>query len=80
MMASGLPPHASPVDNLVLSQSDIDEFKDIVWRTRGIELNNREAWNQVIELMNLFRMIHGPLPEDPEWVRTSSRLPPRSVS
>ena len=79
MMESEQPSQGSPVDSLALSQSDIDEFKDIVRRTRGIELDNREAWNQVTELMNLFGLVHRPLLEEPR-VLTSSHLPPGAIS
>ena len=56
-----------------LNQADIDEFKEIIWRARGVRLDNGDAWGQVTELMSLFRLVHQPPPHP--WVPTSSRLP-----
>jgi len=82
MNASGRPSsgpgHAS---GFALNQADIDEFKAIVLRECGARMDDRQAWNRVIELLNLYRALLGPLPEDPEAerpalsVRTSSHLP-----
>lgn len=49
-----------------LTQADIDEFKGIVRRECGVEMSDREAWSRVIELLSLYRMMLGPIPEDPE--------------
>jgi hypothetical protein len=63
-----------------LSAEEIREFRQIVTAETGIELSSEEAWNRAIELIALFRMLIGPMPEDPEnkgqhGVRTLSHLP-----
>jgi hypothetical protein len=64
-----------------LNQADVDEFKAIVLKECGVRMDNHEAWNRVIELLNLYRALLGPIPEDPEAkraafpVRTLSHLP-----
>ncbi len=50
----------------VLSQEDVDEFKHIVERTSGLAMDDQTAWNRAIEILNLFRILIGPIPEDPE--------------
>lgn len=52
-----------------LNQADIDEFKIIVRKECGTDLTDHEAWNRVIELLNLYRSLLGPIPEDPEASR-----------
>jgi hypothetical protein len=60
-----------------LNQADIDEFKAILRRESGLEIDDQTAWNRVTELLNLYRMVLGPIPEDPgvPRVQTSSHLP-----
>lgn len=59
--------YGEPSDaGFVLNQADIDEFKGIIRREFGVEMSDRDAWNRVIELLNLYRMLLGPIPEDPE--------------
>jgi len=48
-----------------LNQADIDEFRVIVQRTSGQAIDNSAAWNRAIELLSLFRILIGPIPEDP---------------
>lgn len=57
------PDHHEPLN---LSQADIEEFKVLMRQECGVELENQEAWNRAIELISLYRMLIGPLPEDPE--------------
>lgn len=58
----GLPrPNQGALD---LTQADVDRFKDIMRRECGAELTNEEAWSRAIELLAMFRMLLGPLPED----------------
>jgi len=60
-----------------LTKADIDEFKAIVSQESGLEMDDKTAWNRVTELLNLYRMVLGPIPEDGEapGVQTSSHLP-----
>lgn len=77
---------ASGNGGFALTQADIDEFRGIVARECGVELSDHETWNRVIELLNLYRALLGPIPEDPEAegpplpVRTSSHLPATALS
>jgi hypothetical protein len=48
-----------------VSQADIDEFKATIRAECGVEMSDREAWNRVIELRNMYRNLLGPIPEDP---------------
>lgn len=65
----------------LFTQGDIDEFKAIMKEECGEVLSNREAWDRATDLVSLFRMLRGPIPEDPErnmrrpGVQTSSNLP-----
>jgi len=65
-----------------LTQSDIDEFKQIIRQEFGVELTDPDAWSRVIELIHLYRSLLGPIPEDPERfspVRTSGLIPAQKV-
>lgn len=54
-----------------LTQADIEEFKAIIRSEYGVEMENQEAWNRVIELLNLYRNLLGPIPEDPESIQAN---------
>ena len=47
-----------------LSQADVEEFRKLVHRECGEELSPEEAWKRASEVLALFRMLLGPLPED----------------
>jgi len=49
-----------------LTPADIQEFKKLIHETTGIVLSDEEAWSRATELVALYRMFLGPLPEDPE--------------
>jgi len=49
-----------------LSPEEVAEFREIVREETGVVMAESEAWNRAIELVALFRMLLGPLPEDPE--------------
>ena len=49
-----------------LTQEEVDALQDIIRRETGEELTNEEAWARAIELIAMFRMLLGPLPEDSE--------------
>ena len=72
---------ASGHGGFALTQADIEEFKALVERECGVRLDDHSAWNRVIELLNLYRVLLGPTPEDPEArrVQTSSPLLSRPV-
>lgn len=57
-----------------LSQADIDEFKQIIHREFRVEMNDHDAWGRVIELLNLYRSLLGPIPEDPEAAQGRSAI------
>jgi len=48
-----------------LTLADVREFKAIVREESGIELDDVEAWNRANDLLALYRVLLGPLPEDP---------------
>ena len=47
-----------------LTVADVERFRDILRRECGEELSLEAAWTRAIELLALFRMLFGPLPED----------------
>ncbi len=70
-----------PEVGFLFTQEDIEEFKALMREECDVELTNREAWDRATDLVGLFRMLAGPIPEDPErngpdsGVRTLSNLP-----
>jgi len=52
--------------SLHLTAADVEEFRAIMQEESGVALTETEAWNRAIELINLVRMLLGPIPEDPE--------------
>ena len=47
-----------------LSQADVEEFRELIHRECGEDLSPEEAWKRASEVLALFRMLLGPLPED----------------
>jgi hypothetical protein len=47
-----------------LSQADVEEFRELIHRECGEELSLEEAWKRASEVLVLFRMLLGPIPED----------------
>lgn len=47
-----------------LAPEAVERFRDIMDRECGVHLTSEEAWARAIELLALFRMMLGPLPED----------------
>ena len=47
-----------------LSHADVEEFRKLIHRECGQELSPEEAWKRASEVLTLFRMMLGPLPED----------------
>jgi hypothetical protein len=61
-----------------LTRSKVEDFQSLVEHERGIRLDPNQAWRRASQLVSLYRMLMGPIPEDP-GVRTSACLPPGPV-
>ena len=61
-----------------LSRTAVDEFRMLLERECGVSLSLDEAWRHATKLVSLYRMLMGPLPEDPA-VRTSETVAVRGV-
>lgn len=48
-----------------LTQAEVERFRNIMRSECQVQLTTEQAWAQAIELLALFRMLIGPLPEDP---------------
>ena len=48
----------------VVAAHDVDEFRELLHRECGEQLSPEEAWKRASEVLALFRMLLGPLPED----------------
>ena len=48
-----------------LTSTEVERFRDIMRRECGVDLTPEAAWARAIELLALFRMMLGPIPEDP---------------
>ncbi len=49
---------------LGLTRADVDEFRALIHRECDESLSHEEAWQRAAEVLALFRMLLGPLPED----------------
>ncbi len=49
-----------------LSREKAIEFQWLVREECGVELSAEEAWTRASRLVALYRMLMGPIPEDPE--------------
>jgi hypothetical protein len=49
-----------------LTADEIREFQALVRAETGVVMDDAEAWSRATELVALFRMLAGPIPEDPE--------------
>lgn len=50
----------------VLTADEIRDFQALVREETGVVMDDAEAWSRATELVALFRMLVGPIPEDPE--------------
>lgn len=50
-----------------LTPADVAQFRSLMQEECGELLTEQEAWDRAIELINLVRMLMGPIPEDPEY-------------
>jgi len=58
-----------------LTTLEVERLRGILSRESGTEVAMAEAWGRAIELLALFRMLLGPLPEDPDAARFEHRSP-----
>ncbi len=49
---------------LGMTRADVDHFRALIHRECGESLSSEEAWIRATEVLALFRMLLGPLPED----------------
>jgi len=54
------------------------EFQQLMREECGVELSVEAAWTRATQLTALYRMLMGPIPEDP-GIQTSCRLPSTAV-
>jgi hypothetical protein len=59
-----------------LTRAKVEEFRALLEGECGLHLELDEAWKRAVQLIALYRMLMGPIPEDP-GVRTSANLPSR---
>lgn len=69
MAPEALSPRSRTTFAFGLMPAEVERFRDIMRRECGLELTPEEAWARAIELLALFRVMLGPLPED---ARTAS--------
>ena len=62
----------------LLSRVDILEFLRLLREHCGVSLSETEAWNRATELVALYLMFLGPIPEDPMIVEDRIGLPERA--
>ena len=60
-----------------LTEPEVRRLQDIL-RREGLDLSMEQAWARAIELLALFRMLLGPLPEDRPQDPNSTRFELRS--
>jgi hypothetical protein len=56
-----------------LTALEVERLRGILSRESATEVSMAEAWGRAIELLALFRMLLGPLPEDPDAARFEHR-------
>jgi len=65
LIASGTQHRGADSVPTVLGATDIREFQRLIEKNCGVLLTHTEAWNRATELVALYRMFIGPIPEDP---------------
>ena len=50
----------------VLTETDVLQFQKLMLQECGNALASTEAWSRATELLNFFRMLLGPMPDDPQ--------------
>ena len=61
-----------------LTTANVEEFRALLQQESGVILEQDEAWRRARQLVGLYRMLMGPIPEDP-GVQTSDHLPTAPV-
>jgi hypothetical protein len=49
-----------------LTPTDVEEFRAILESECDEKLSIEEAWSRAIQILALYRMLLGPIPEDPQ--------------
>ena len=60
------PTSSVPQSPIPLAEQDVAEFQTIMKESCAVELSTAEAWSRATELLTFFRMLLGPIPDDPE--------------
>lgn len=55
----------------LLTPADIREFQRLVLESRGMRIDEVEAWNRATVLVALYRMMLRPLLEDPDFASSN---------
>lgn len=63
----------TPPPHLQTAAQQAEEFRVLVRDACGIDLDPQVAWRRARQLIDLYRMLQGPIPEDPA-VQTSRHL------
>ena len=63
-MATSPPPQELSRHAFGLTESEVRRLQDILRREGSVNLTLEAAWARAIELLALFRMMLGPIPED----------------
>ena len=66
--------HAENMPESGLTHEKARAFQQLMREECGVELSIEDAWKRAARLVALYRMLMGPIPEDP-GVRTSVRQP-----
>jgi hypothetical protein len=61
-----------------LDREAVLQFQRLMQEECGVDLTLEQAWARAIQMVGLYRMLLGPIPEDAE-VQTSARMPPGAV-
>lgn len=56
-----------------LTYAEVNRLREILRRESGKDLTEEQAWARAIQLLALFRMLLGPLPEDPRTAEFEHR-------
>jgi hypothetical protein len=61
-----------------LTATTVAEFRELVVEEQGVSLELDDAWRRASQLVALYRMLMGPIPED-GGVQTRDRMPAAAV-
>jgi len=66
--------HDYPVSETTINREAALQFQRLMLEECGVDLTLEQAWARAIQMVGLYRMLLGPIPEDAE-VLTSTRMP-----